>query len=145
MKKGYVFSLDAFMAVFLTITIFAVLTHSLFGSTTDSFNTVSLKRIMNDSLSILDSKGVLQKLDGTEIEKEINAVMPIQFQWKMKIEEFEFVGSEFKKKNELNLGFTSINLTDKDVVKGRRLFLAFKDNEISKYYNAEYWAWIKNE
>ena len=139
--KGYVLSLDALMALLILITFIGAAGFSFLQESGNVIAKGETKKVMDDTMDVLDRENVLEGLDVAIIEEKINSSLPKNIFWKVKIEEFEYSQNNFTLRNTYSLGDTTTSLADIEFVKGRRLFLTFEDREILRFYNLEYWAW----
>ena len=142
-KKGFALSLDAFLA----ITIFIVLVITANAIFSEEFSPAiektSTLKMANDLMDLLDYEDKLENADAQLLEEEINLALPERLDWKMEIETYTYNGVDFDLVSTQLLGDLSEDLTDKDLIKTRRLFLTFEDNQIKNYNNAEFTVWSK--
>lgn len=145
-SKGYAFTIDAVFAVLVFI---ALLFYSVYFSSSpikvDSLNNFELKQNFDAALLFLDENNSLQSMNSTIIGNDFNSLVPVRYDWRLKIEEYDYnsVTSSFDEIQELSVGNLSLDLNELAYVKGRRLAVSYADNDINKYYNAEYWGWLK--
>ncbi len=141
--KGYVFGADILLAVIIFVLLFGAMQYSLTEPKASGVETLQMRQIMDDTLSLLDRGGTLQSFNETTIAAAVNGVLPLQYDYKMKIEKWTVSGSNWTLAQTKNLGNQVQDLSDQEFVKGRRLFVKFSGTGIDSYYNLEYWVWIK--
>ncbi|MFH1545648.1 MAG: hypothetical protein ABIE23_06215 [archaeon] len=132
-------------AVILVVAVILLMSYHPFEKSTDALNSLEMQRNFNDALDLMDRDGTLQQMDSSEIVEDLNAVLPIQYDWKLRIREYRYFQQEFVKTDDLSAGNTSKDTEEESVVKGSRLFLSFSDEKINRFHYAEYWGWLKNE
>lgn len=144
-SKGWVMSIDAMGAVILAVGLLIIMSYYPFEKSTDTLNSLEMQRNFNDVLDLMDREGVLHEMDLGEISEDVNSFLPMHYDWKMRIREYQHSRQEFVKTDDLSFGNTGKSIEEESIVKGSRLFLSFSGGEIERFYYAEYWGWLKNE
>ena len=139
---GYVFSADILLAVIVFILLFGAMQYSL-TEPGGGVETLQLRQIMDDTLSILDRDGSLQSFNETTIQNAVNGALPGQYAYKMHLEKWSISGSTQLLVDQKDFGDTTQDLSETPFVKGRRTFVKYAGSGIDSYYNLEYWAWVK--
>lgn len=140
---GYAFSFDALLAIVVFSIFLVFLNFPSIESQTVAVEKHKMLKLSDDLLDELDKAQIFQTFDVNQISSTIDVVLPQQFSWKMKIESFNFKNGDFVKFKEYTFGNTEQDLSSKDFVKSRRLFLTFSNQQTDLYSNAELWLWKK--
>ena len=143
MRKGHMLTLDAAFSIVILMALVGIMGYVPLMGSNDPYSGLNMQRSMNDARDLLDAQGVLQQFDSNKISTEINSAMPVQYSWRMRIEKFSYANDSFTEMDEINFGAGDANLSGKDLMHGRRLFLTFANSEISYFYDAQYWVWVK--
>ena len=143
MRRGHILTLDAAFSIVILMALVGIMSYVPLMESNDPYSGLNMQRSMNDALDLLDAQKVLQQFDSNGISTAINSVMPVQYSWKMRIEKFSYANDAFTEEDEINFGASDANLSGRGLMHGRRLFLTFENNEISYFYDAQYWIWVK--
>lgn len=141
-QKGYALSLDAILGVVLFIMLIGVMGSGPFEFREDPYASLELQRNMNDVLDLLDARGLLASMDISEIGNAMQAVMPLQYSWKMEIDEYRYDDGNFLLTASYKFGEWVSDFNNIEHTTGSRLFLTFDGEDVNRYYSANYWAWI---
>jgi len=141
--KGFVFSLDAFLALIIAFLFIGLIVYNPFEENKNVIARIEGQRQANDLLDLMDRKEILGDLDLDRIEQEMDSALSEQYDWTITITEYTEESTLFSKTGTSSIGNTAEDLSEKDVIKGNRIFLSFDGKEIDKYYVAEYWLWLK--
>ena len=157
-EKGYVFSVDAILAVIIVVGLLGIMHFQSLPENDNAIGKLILKKNLNDSFDLLDRQQKLQTMNKVTIEADMNKIMQQNYGYRAAIEEYRYLGSNnFSKTSELKIGDFGADLNDAEYVKGRRIFLTFttqdynaeggqgkaKAGEINRFYNLEFYGWIK--
>lgn len=130
MNKGFVFSLDAVLAVIvlsLALSALFFLTAQTHESTSPS---LALKRLAGDSLAILDSNGTLSSMNSSLINATLFASLPSQYYFNLSVEYYNY-SSGFVSHQNISLGRQFSASYDSAV--SSRIFLVY-NNSAPKHY-----------
>ncbi len=141
--RGYIFGADIVLAVVIFILLFGAMQYSLVEPGASGVETLQLKQIMDDTLSLLDRDNVLQSFNSTTIANAMDEVLPDRYDYRVNIEKWAVSGSALTLADTRAFGNTSAELNDQELVKGRRLFIKYSASGIDSHYNLEYWLWLK--
>lgn len=141
--RGYIFSADIILAVIIFVLLFGAMQYSLTEPTASGVEVLQLRQILDDVLSLLDRDGTLQTFNTSTIATVIDDALPINYDHKAVLQKWTLAGSAFTLSETKEFGNTAEDLTEKEFVKGRRIFTKLSATGIDSYYNLEYWAWIK--
>ncbi len=141
--RGYIFSADIILAVIIFVLLFGAMQYSLTEPTASGVEVLQLRQIMDDVLSLLDRDETLQTFNASTIATAIGGALPINYDHKAVLQKWTLAGSAFTLSETKEFGNTAEDLTEKEFVKGRRIFTKLSATGIDSYYNLEYWAWIK--
>ena len=141
--RGYVFSADIILAVIVFILLFAAMQYSLTEPEASGVETLQMRQIMDDLLSLLDRDQVLQSFNESTISAAVNEALPARFDYKMSIEKWSVSGETQGLVSEMEFGNTEADLSDLEFVKGRRTFVKTSLTGIDSYYNLEYRMWLE--
>jgi len=140
-KKGFIFSLDATMAVFMLVFVLLATSFMLEQSSTDSLSQLQATRIGKDALAVLDKEGDLQSFNGTRIEAKLAAMLPLGNSMHLKVDTYYYDNGSFF--------FASQNEFGPDVPSGitvygaRRDFASMKNGQVSNYSIARAYIWTE--
>ncbi|MFH1663714.1 MAG: hypothetical protein ABH986_02810 [archaeon] len=141
--KGFVFTSDALLALIIAFLFISMNSFNPFYQSDNIMTKIEGQRKVNDLFDIMDRKGIFSQLDLTRIEQEMDSAFGTQYEWRITISEFIEENDSFRQTGTYTTGNNSEDLSEKDVIKGNRIFLSFAEKKISKYYVSEYWVWTK--
>lgn len=141
-RRGFALSFDALFAVMVFIVFLGIASYSMLEAPSEHGLRLGMQKAMDDSLDLLDRERILQKFDSS-IETELNKVVPVQYAYSLRIEEYRDRAGGFEKTGEKLFGSQLAIGENTEFVKGRRLFLTFESSQTERYYNAEYYVWVK--
>lgn len=129
MNKGFVFSMDAILAIIILILF--LLTFAFFSarSLDDPYTLLVLEKQAEDALLVLDKTGVMETLDPIKIEESLNETLIPSRSWNMRMDIYNH-SSEME-----HLGIFSFgdDYTDVDtVVPAERIFVVYYVNGTEK-------------
>ena len=140
-NKGFIFSLDATMAVFMLVFVLLATGFMLEQSSTDSLSQLQSTRVGKDALAVLDKEGDLQSFNGTQIGAKLATILPVGNSMHLRVETYYYDNGSFF--------FTSQNDFGPDVPSGitvygaRRDFVGMKNNQVSNYSIARAYIWTE--
>ncbi len=85
-KRGFVFSLDVIIAIFVVTSILAASTFYIAKAGEDSVSNLQAIKVGSDIAAVLDYDGTLDTLNVDIIEVELNRVLPINNHMMIRIE-----------------------------------------------------------
>ncbi|MHA1872857.1 MAG: vWA domain-containing protein [Candidatus Heimdallarchaeaceae archaeon] len=94
--KGFIFSLDALLAISIVLIIFIALTFSLIKGHEDYLAKAMITKYTNDILIILDQNETLDTFNETFIKEELKKVVPINLCALVHIDSYEYVDGDFE-------------------------------------------------
>ncbi len=94
--KGFVFSLDALLAISIVLIIFIALTFSLIKGQQDYLTKAMITKYANDILIVLDENETLDTLNETFIKEELKKVIPINLCAMLHIDSYEYTDDGFE-------------------------------------------------
>ncbi len=135
-KKGFVFSLDALLAVII-VTIVFLFTINYFSQTHEKIYYIYSAKEANDALAVLDYKGILDAADEGEIMQEIAELLPSS-EAKLNI-----TISDIKLENKITTTFGDIEKNF--VISGKRFFILTNEtvNGVNGFGVVKYLVWKK--
>lgn len=137
-RRGYIFSIDAMLAVLIAVIFFITFTMPALEKQS-ALDNYMIQKTFDDALSVLDEEGILDNMDTSEISSRLNSIIPERFAWQLIIEEYSFQSEGFIKVNE---HFIGTQVSDDDVISGQRFFLSHS-NGINNAYKASYKAGVE--
>lgn len=140
---GFMFSYDALIAVIVVLLVVSSAYFSLFKNSNDFFQKSAAKRVFEEALMLLEKQQYLNKSDSKLLENELKKSIPSNFEWKTKFSHYEYKKKAFILKEEKKIGNWSANVSEFEIVHGKRIFLKFSKTKISRYAIAEFWIWAK--
>jgi len=139
MARGFVFTLDALLAVVVLLGAASGL--YLFSSSSEESASDQLlfKRQGEDLLALLDRQGDLASMNSTRINATLNSVVPANLEWQLAIDYYTYGNSGFSKNTSLSLG---ANFTATKVYSAsERAFLVLSGRFASYYGIARMTVW----
>lgn len=142
--KGFVFSVELFLALMLLAGVFPALLYSFLEGEPGPVSRLEMKRHAVDLLKVLDETGKLDSFDAGQIGTDLNIYKSKQYGMHLTVERYSFNDSNgtFALEDSIDLG-DGLPYDGNDVVFGRRLFLSFQNNAVQHFNNAMYWVWLK--
>lgn len=128
-NKGFIFTLDIAIAVFLVITIFLVANYYAVKGT-EPLSRLQMVRTGYDLLAVLDYSDALASLDSTIIENALMEILPVNYEIRL-----EITGTY---PNSIIIETSSISEGRKFVATGKRFFVSGDYYETAKFY-----IWLK--
>lgn len=143
--KGFVFSVELFLAMFFLAGIFSTLLYSFLEGEPGPISKLEMKRHAVDLLKVLDETGKLDTFDAGQMGTDLNIYKSKQYRMRLEIERYSFNDSNgsFDVESTIELGDELPSDGNADVLFGRRLFLTFENDAIDNFHNAMYWVWLK--
>lgn len=134
-EKGFSFSFDALISVFL----FMILLTFLFTTQTDSSSNIIISKQIADDLIISSIKlNQVQDFNQTKIESFFSQNLPPQYNYSIKINSY-ILNSGFSLENEFSFGENNI---PNEFIESRKIFLNFNNQEIENYNEIKLRLWI---
>ena len=129
-RKGFIFTLDALMAVLVLMAFAGALFFLSSKIQKDNFSPVVLLRQADDALSVLDRSGGLAGRNMTTINSSLSQLIPSNTGWNLSVSYYNYTG-QFVLVQNFTLGqdYTSANAT----ASASRVFYAYV-NSTSRYY-----------
>ena len=136
-QKGFSFSFDAFIAVFLFV---GILTFISFSQQGFDLQKPLQKQIAIDLIEVAYDLDKLQEFDQGTIESFISENLPPQYNYSLEIDSYTFNGS-FSLDNQYIFG----NTNDQNVyqVEAKKIFLNFDGNNIVNFNSAKLGVWVE--
>ncbi len=141
--KGFVFSLDAMLAVVILIIALIAVYFLSAEAKLDSFSQIVLKKQADDLLISLDKVGDLATLNSTFINNSINNTVSSSLQWKMDINYYNYSNNSNGFVLAGSLSFQKNASSGTSSVTSQREFIVFQNNRISNYGTARLTLWAK--
>ena len=123
-NKGFVLSLDIAMAVFIVI-LFLIVANQYVNRDDNSLSSLQMIRVGSDIMAVLDYKGVLNSLNSGAIKEGKDALLPVNYGMKIKID--------------CNNVDTLEEVKEKLVGSGERIFVVNGE----RYCIGRFWIWLK--
>lgn len=148
MKKGFFFSIDTALAIVITTIIIFGIFFNLSKSQQDLSGGLYLSKLANDALITLDRNKTLDTLNETIIKNGLNDILPNNLAFKLNITVYECTNpvstgcGEFSLTTGKNIYIIVPNVTEKDSVPSKRMFLTFENNRIKYYSISELRVWL---
>ncbi len=129
--KGYVFAIDAAIAVIIAAAVIAVSYSYSLSSFPSGMEWVSAGRIASDAVAVMHYNGTLQSLNEEDIESALNSILPENLYMSMRLDIYKS-----------NLDFLNSMQINQDMQgnhkKGRWFFMVFEGSEVQKFAMLEY-------
>jgi hypothetical protein len=128
-KKAVVFSIDAAASIAIAFVLIALAYHNL--APLDSFSQTAMTRFGGDTVNVLDAKGVLDTMNETLFEEEIESVLPPNYDMKMSIEcehDSAEAGNPVPEGEEVGSG---------------EIYFVKSSTSVDDYCKLRYWIWQK--
>ncbi len=139
MKKGFVFSIDALLAVLVLMAFLAGIYFLSAGGETDNFTPLLLKKQAGDLLAMLDRSGELAGMNQSVIGATLNLSVRTA-SWRMEFAYYNyssgFVGAG-------NASFGHSETGSDEVVMAQREFLVMQNASVKYYGIAKLKLWAK--
>ncbi len=141
--KGFVFTSDALLGLIIAFLFIGLLAYNPFEKGENITAKMEGQRQVNDLLDLMDRDGTLKELDLVTVEERMDSFLGEQYDWKIIITEYKETEDSFNQTGTYPLGNITEDLSEKNVIKGNRIFLSFEGNKIHRYYISDYWVWLK--
>jgi hypothetical protein len=139
MKKGFVFSLDAVMAVFLFIFVLITVFFFVSQSEGDYFGALAVSRVGKDALAAMDRSGDLSSMDGSRINDSLSLLLPTGVKMHVRIDTYYYDNESFVFMSQSDFG---PDIPDGKAIFGaRRDFPNTKNGIVSNYSVAKAFIW----
>ena len=139
MAKGFVFTLDALLAVVLLLSAASGFYMFAASSEESASDQLLFKRQGEDLLSVLDLQGDLASMNASRINSTLNSVVAANLEWQLSIDYYKYADSGFSKNASITLG--SNFTTAKIYSASERAFLAVNGGSASYYGIARMTVW----
>jgi hypothetical protein len=137
--KGFIFSLDATMAIFMLVFIILATGFMLEQAETDSFSQLQSSRVGKDALAILDKEGDLQSFNQTRIEEKLSSILPHGHSMRIVVETYYYDNGTFFFISQNEFGPA---VPERIMVYGaRRDFVGNSNFQVSNYSIARAYVW----
>lgn len=137
--KGYIFSLDALLAMLLFISSAALLPVLFSLDEQPSTSLISINEA-NDVVNVLLKNNVFQGMIKQDIQKQLVKLMPKGLKNRVEVKTYTKAGSTFTLSQTVTIGGAVPGNTF--VYKGKKFFLTFSGKRISRYGEIDYWVWM---
>jgi len=136
-QKGFSFSFDALIAVFLFV---GILTFISFSQQGFDLQKPLQKQVAIDLIEAAYDLDKIQEYNQSEIETFISENLPPQYNYSLEIDSYTLNGS-FNLDNEYVFG----NTNDQNVyqVEAKKIFLNFDKNDITNFNSAKLGVWVE--
>jgi len=124
-NKGFIFTLDAAIAVFLVI-IISLAANYYAAKGTEPLSRLQMVRTGYDLIAVLDNSGVLVSLDSALIENSLIEILPVNYEMRL-----EITGTY---PDQIVIETSSIPEGKKFVATGKRFFVSGGYYETAKFY-----------
>ena len=142
--KGFVFSLDALLAISIVLIIFIALTFSLIKGQEDYLTKAMITKYTNDIIIILDQNETLDTFNETYIKEELTKIVPNSLCAMINMTSYEYKNKEFELDETVEIFLCEESFdNNQDIFIAKRGFLTFEDNRIDKYNLATIKVWLK--
>ena len=140
-KTGFIFSLDATMAVFMLVFVLLATGFMLEQSSTDSLSQLQSTRVGKDALAALDKLGDLQSFNGSRINATLATVLPAGNGMHLVVETYYYDNGSFFFVSQQEFG---ADVPQSITVYGaRRDFVSVKNGQVSNYSIAKAYIWTE--
>ncbi len=141
MKRGFILTLDAIIAVFVVVTILAYANTQLNKSKVTQWSQYQMKQTGDDIVLMMKNDGTLQTLDSETIESALTNVAPANYQMRMHITKYAIVEAVLVPTQTIDVG---PDVEDSSLrTYGKQTFLIFTQDDVSSYNTVEYWIWLR--
>jgi len=140
-RRGYVFSLDATLALFLMVIIVAAAGFFSSQADLDPYGRLQLARIGHDALVVMDSQGVLEDGNATAINQTLNFTLPQGVGGQLQIDTYYFADGSFNLINSTQFGEGAPEGVY--VIVMRHDFASVKNRQMTNYSIARLRIWQK--
>lgn len=137
-NKGFVFTLDALVAVVVAFILLAVANYYITKSSEDTFADLQMIRTGSDIITILDHIKSLDTLNPAIIEQDLAELLPEKYGIRL---ELSWEDAETSSPGSTTVGDPLP--TKKFIATGKRFFLVTVDEAITDYGMVRYWIWLK--
>jgi len=124
-NKGFIFTLDAAIAVFLVMIIFLAANYYATKGT-EPLSRLQMVRTGYDLIAVLDNSGVLVSLDSALIENSLIEILPVNYEMRL-----EITGTY---PDQIVIETSNIPEGKKFVATGKRFFVSGDYYETAKFY-----------
>jgi len=142
-RKGYVFSVDALLAIFVVLILIASFSFFSSRSKSEAFPLMSLQIRTNDVLVTLDKLGYLSGKSSSNISLFTNRTLGSSVGWQMDIEYYNYTeaNNTFKLASALHLGDNSSN--PDEIALSTRVFLVKNATNVTNYGRVMLKTWSR--
>ena len=138
-KRGFVLTLDVTIAAFILFAVMAVIFIFIVKSGGDKTPEAIEQKISNDIISVLHKKGVLQTFDQSNIQSNLNLLMPTIYDMRLEIKKYSVSGNSTNLVQNITVG-SNLPTENKTIIGGKRVFIG----QNGTYYgSADYFIWLK--
>lgn len=136
-NKAFVLTLDAFMAVFLAVLVFAA--SAVYMSRSDNnFLDLQTEKMGSDIITLLDNSGTLDSLSQSQIQDYTNSIVPDKYGIRINM-----TWTDLDLVSENNFEFGDSIPEEKFVATGKKFFAVTNSTEVKSYGLIKYYLWIK--
>jgi|GEM_PF-1280703 len=125
-SKGFVFSLDAILAVVLLMLFLVAFSFFSSRALENPYTMLVLQKQADDALIVLDKTGTLGMMDPADIETGLNNTLIRSLAWNMNMEYYNYSGGIVPVGN---FSFGSDYSDAERIVIAERMFVVFEENE----------------
>lgn len=146
-NKGFIFSLDALLAVLLTIVILTIANYMILKGGEERLSEFQLIKSQGDLISVLDLSGDLDSLDPRIINNSIREQLPERYGFRVNItfQRLDRFTGEFQMGPVMSFETGDTIEEGKFISTGKRFFLSRIGigNNLNAFGVARYWIWLK--
>lgn len=140
-RKGYVFSLDATLSLFLMVLMVAAISFFSSQAGQDPYGRLQLSRLGHDALVEMDRQGALSSGNATAINQTLNATLPQSVGAHLQIDTYYFANGSFNLINSTGYGEDAPDGIS--VFGSRHDFGSVKNRQMTNYSIARLSLWQK--
>jgi len=131
--KGYAFTIDVTFGAVLALFLLVYSTSFMLTSYTSGIGDISVKRIAEDTITLLDYNGTLDSLDSGKIRSGIGHMLPPNLAMGVNITVYD---NTFTPVQEVIIDYE----TERNRFAGRHCFMIFDGNRADGFAVADYWV-----
>ena len=140
MNRGFVFSLDAALAVIVLSLALSALFFLTSQSQESAAPQLMLKRLAGDSLALLDANGTFASMNSTLINSTLAAALPQQYSFNLSVEYYNYTNSSGFVSH-MNISAGSQFPDGQDSAESSRIFLVYNSTGPQQYGVAAIRVW----
>ena len=138
-KRGFVFTLDALLAVVTMGVFLSAISFLSSRSSVDVTAAILMKKRAGDALAVLDASGDLSTLNDTTINSSLEKMLAPSLFYHARIEYYYYWSGGFNGSNVLDFGANQSSASQ--LVMAQREFLVFTGGRTQYYGVGRLWVW----